>query len=249
MRSPEALLRVDNVYKKDGKTTLELPKLSYFDRVQYDLIDPKGFKRYISDIENMVRNSFEYKWFIEELKTNHGMNQCSFFENVSSEDGSRKVRIEIHHEPFTLYDIVMTVYKKRQAMGQDIRPAFVANEVMWLHYMGFVALIPLSYTIHQMVHNSYLFIPMDKVRGSYKTFRDMYYDWIDPETLDMLDCCEQYTLDYNHELATQILNRHDIYLNIDGSINLPKKDDIVKMIKGRIEAIKNPTTRMCTIVR
>ena len=135
MRSPEALLRVDNVYKKDGQTTLELPKLSYFDRVQYDLIDPKGFKRYISDIENMVRNSFEYKWFIEELKTNHGMNQCSFFENVSSEDGSRKVRIEIHHEPFTLYDIVMTVYKKRQAMGQDIRPSFVANEVMWLHYM------------------------------------------------------------------------------------------------------------------
>ena len=214
MRSPEALLRVDNVYKKDGKTTLELPKLSYFDRVQYDLIDPKGFKRYISDIENMVRNSFEYKWFIEELKNNHGMNQCSFFENVSSEDGSRKVRIEIHHEPFTLYDIVMTVYKKRQAMGEDIRPAFVANEVMWLHYMGFVGLIPLSYTIHQMVHNSYLFIPMDKIRGSYKTFRDMYYDWIDPETLDMLDCCEQDTIDYNHALATQILNRHDIYLNI-----------------------------------
>lgn len=249
MRSPEALIRVDNVYKPEGSTTLDLPKLAYFDKVQYDLMDDKSYKHYIQVCENLVRNSFEYKWFIEELKNNHGFNKCSFLENATSEDGSHKVRIEIHHEPFTLYDIVTTVFRKRQAMREDTRPAAVAYEVMWLHYIGVIGLIPLSYTIHQMVHNSYLFIPLDKVAGSYKIFRDMYYDWIDPETLDILDCCEQYTLDYNHEAAVQMLNRHDIYLNMDGSINLPKKNEVVSLIKNRIEEIKNPKVAMCTIVK
>lgn len=249
MRSPEALIKVDNTYRQDGQTTLDLPRLPYFDRMPYDLLNDKEFKKYITAIENMVRNSFEYKYFIEELKNNHGFNKCSFFDNVSSEDGSHKVRIEVHHEPFTLYDIVMTVFRKRQALKQDTSPVAVAYEVMWLHYMGLVGLIPLSLTIHQMVHNSYLFIPLDKVRGAYRTFKDMYYDYIDPEVLDMLDCCEQYTLDYNHAQATQILNRHDIYLNIDGSINLPRKDEIVRMIKNRIEEIKNPKTLMCTVVK
>ena len=248
MRNPEAMLKVDNTYKQDGETILNLPKLPYFDKVQYDLLNDKEFKKYISDIENMVRNSFEYRYFIEELKNKHGFNKCSFFENVSSEDGSRKVKIEVHHEPFTLYDIVMTVFKKRQANREETTPVAVAYEVLWLHYMGLVGLIPISLTIHQMVHNGYLFIPLDKVRGAYKVFKDAYYDYIDPEVLDTLDCCEQYTLEYNHEKSTQILNRHDIYLNIDGTINLPRKDEVVMKIKSRIEQIKNPNVMMCSIV-
>ena len=244
MRNPDALEDTSNIYKNDGKTILNIPKLPYFDRFQYDLEDPKGFKKYISEIENTVRNSFEYKWFIEELKKNHGFNKCSFLDNVSIEDGSRKIRIEVHHEPFTLYDIVTIVYKKRQHLHEDISVPAIAWEVMWLHYMGLVGLIPLSATIHQLVHNGYLFIPLDSVRGAYRIFRDMYYDYIDPTDLDVLDCCEQYTLEYNHEMATQILNRHDIYL----TESLPRKDEVVSMIKNRIEQIKNPLTIMCKVI-
>lgn len=247
MRNPELLVKVENIYKDEGKTILDIPKLEYFDKAQYDLLDDKDFKRYIKAIESVVRLSFEYKYFIEYLKNEEGMNVCSFLTNVTSLD-NKKVRIEIHHEPFTLYDICLAVFKKRQANRQDTRVESVAEEVMYLHYIGWVGLIPLSETVHTMVHNSYLFIPCDRVRGNFRAFRDAYYNYIEPETLDMLDSVELATLEYNGNQMS-VFNRHDIYLNIEGSINLPRKDVIISSIKNRIDTIKNNKIVMAKIVK
>lgn len=246
MRNPELLVKVENIYKDEGKTILDMPRLDYFDKLQYDLLDSKDFTRYIRAIEFTVRNSFEYKYFIEYLKNTEGMNVCSFLTNVTSAD-NRKVRIEIHHEPFTLYDICLAVFKRRQANKQDTRVESVAEEVMYLHWIGMVGLIPLSVTIHELIHNNFLFVPCNKVRGNYRAFRDAYYNYIEPETLDLLDALELATLEYNGS-QMGILNKHDIYINSDGSINLPRKDYIVNIIKNRIDTIKNNKIVMAKIV-
>ena len=83
------------------------------------------------------------------------MNKCSFYENVSNID-SNDIKIEIHHEPISLYDICIIVYNKRNFFHENLSE--LLKEVMLLHYKLLIGLIPLAETVHELVHNKYLFI-------------------------------------------------------------------------------------------
>lgn len=245
MMNVELINTVENIYRDGESSILDINDMSYFDEETYDLLDDKDFAHYISDLERIVRNSFEYRQLISYLKNTEGMDVCSFLENVTSRDNT-KVRIEIHHSPLTLYDICYTVFKKRQAKREDININAVAEEVMWLHYIGWVGLIPLSETVHSMVHNQYIFIPTDVVRGNYRAFVNAYYNYIEPDTLDALDNAEQATKNYNAK-QMEIFNDHKIYINHNGSINLPDKQSIQQNIKNHINNIKNDKNESSTL--
>ena len=63
------------------------------------------------------------------------------------------------------------VVDKFQAEGLPLNDLCIADEVMELHYNNKVGLIPLSKTIHQMIHNSNkLVIPLNMVYGDYASF-------------------------------------------------------------------------------
>ena len=174
------------------------------------------------------------------------MDVCSFLENVSCRDNT-KVRIEIHHSPLTLYDICLAVFKKRQANHENISINGIAEEVMWLHYAGWVGLIPLSATVHEMVHNQYIFIPTTVVRGNYQSFINAYYNYIDPDTLDSLDNAEQATKDYNSK-QMELFNDHKIYINNNGSLLIPQKEEYKQNIKNHISNIKNNKKNMINLI-
>ena len=246
MMNVECMNKVDNIYTDNGMTIIDIPNMSYFEYGQYDLMDDKDFKHYISDLERVVRNSFEYRTLINYLKNVEGMDVCSFLENVTSRDNT-KARIEIHHSPLTLYDICLTVFKKRQYNQEDISINAVAEEVMWLHYMGWVGLIPLSETVHKMVHNQYLFVPTNVVRGNYQAFINAYYNYIDPEVLDCIDNAEQATKDYNGK-QMEVFNNHRIYVNAEGSYALPRKKETQQFIKDHITEVKTGLKVMCRVV-
>lgn len=237
MINPETINKVNDIYMDGGNTILEINSMPYFDKMPYDLLEEKSFKKYMTDLERSVRGSFEYRSLIAYLKTTEGMDVCSFLENVTSRDNTR-VKIEIHHSPLTLYDICLAVFKKRQARKESTNIEAVAEEVMYLHYIGWVGLIPLSATVHDMVHNQYLFIPTNKVRGNYKEFVNNYYNFIDPDTLDSLDAAEAATAEYNNK-QMELFNNHKIYVNVDGSYGLPRKDEMKEVIKDRISQIKS----------
>ena len=173
MVNPELINKVNDIYNDGGQTVLEIQNPPYFDKMPYDLLEEKSFKKYMTDLERSVRNSFEYRELISYLKNTEGMDVCSFLDNVTSRDNSR-VKIEIHHSPLTLYDICLAVFRKRQQRKESTNIEAVAQEVMYLHYIGWVGLIPLSSMVHDMVHNQYLFVPTDKVRGNYKAFVDIF---------------------------------------------------------------------------
>ena len=153
MMNVENLNPIDNIYVNNSNTIIDIKELPYFDAEQYDFNDSKSFDRFISDLERIVRNSFEYRQFIGYLRNIEGMNECAVLENVNNKAES-KVRIEIHHSPFTLYDICVIVFRKRSALNESLNINAVAEEVMYLHYICWVGLIPLSATVHDMVHNS-----------------------------------------------------------------------------------------------
>ncbi len=200
----------------------------------YDLNDEKEFSKYIQDIEKTVRLSFEYRQMIRYLKEYVDMNKCSFYENVNSID-TTQVKIELHHEPLSLYDIVLTVYNKRVAFYESLEVEMVAKEVMYHHYCMQVGLIPLAETVHELVHNQYLFVPSSKVYGNYKKFVSEYGAFMPAECSASLAKIESLTSDYMAVEYEQLLSRKFIYIDATGCYKLPPLDEVSSALKCHIK--------------
>jgi hypothetical protein len=111
-----------------------------------------------------------------------------------------------------------------------------------------------------MVHNQYVFVPTNLVRGNWRAFVESYHDHIDSATLDAIDSAEKATQQYLMDQRMGVFNNHRIYLNINGSYNLPGKDDKKKVIHNHISELKSGRSNsskadtsnlvtMCTIVK
>ena len=202
-----------------------------FDIKDYDLSNEKQLKKYLFDIEKICRNSYSYKKLNKFLREYIDMNRCSYMENVNNIESSR-MRIHIHHAPLTLFDIVSTVYTKRVHNHEPLNINLVAKEVMYLHYMLLVGLIPLSETVHELVHNGYLFIPLKNVLGNYKEFIYMYKSYMDPQLLQTLEKSEVYQESY--EISKEKVLIHDEIRNdIQEPGYLYSHDGVEDIIKNK----------------
>ena len=159
MIDPDNIILVD----KNKNNSISIDNIPEFDFEIWDLESEKELKRYFFTIEREVRHSYEYRELIQYIKDNYDMNRCSFIK-VSGTD-EVNVSIEIHHYPFTLYDIVEIVYRKRLYYQERLDVELVAKEVTFLHYKLLVGLIPLSKTVHQLTHAGKIFIPIEAVLG------------------------------------------------------------------------------------
>ena len=168
MIDPDNIILVED----NKNTELKINNVPEFDLLVWDLEDDKELKKYYTTIEREVRKSFEYREMINFLRDNYGMDECSFLK-VSNKDNFN-IKIEVHHYPFTLYDIVVIVYKKRIFYQESLDVEMVSKEVTMLHYKLLVGLISLSKTVHQLVNDGKLFIPIDHVLGRYDLFIDFY---------------------------------------------------------------------------
>jgi len=214
MRIPKVItsnLQVDDLQVNNIKLHLEeLP----FCPPNY-IEDDKNFIKVIKNIEKLVRGSYEYKNYINFLKNEVDMNCCSFFNNVNRED----ISIEIHHSPFTLFEIACIVFAKNVAEHGEynINIYTIAEEITKLHYEGLVGLIPLSLTVHQLVHRGDIFIPVNCVFGNVSEFYKRYKQYISPEQKDLLKSyivtTKQIDKDHYHP---SILERKYTYIDCDG---------------------------------
>ena len=232
MRDPNNLIRIPN---GENVTILKLDNVPAFDVEDYDLLDPKDQKKYFYDIEKMCRNSIHYRMMVNFFRENLNMNQCSFYENVSNETTS-KIKIHIHHEPFSLFDITVIVFNKRVHYGEQLEVELVAKEIMFLHYLLMVGLIPVSEVVHELIPNNYLFVPVDKVLGNFQAFENTYGQWMPPEQKDMLDRIKQltYTI-YDNNM--HILESKHMYIDGSGGYKLPNLNDILDIINNREQNI------------
>lgn len=209
-------MRVPKVsnYKDDGsikniklEKPLIIPKLPV-------ITTEKQRDKLIKTIEKYIRGSLEYKDLIKFLKDKLDMSECAFFHNTNNK--SKKVSIEIHHEPFSLYDLVSIVMAKHESLHENVNELEIAEEVMYLHYSGKVGLIPLSTTVHELVHVSKIMIPLDCVYGNFVKFVQEYYEWIDPIMRDMLMDKIDLTKKLDRKESLSILNVRYVYIDVDG---------------------------------
>ena len=172
MINPVNLIKLDDAKDGNGRT-FHIGELPDYEQEDYDLSNPKDFDRYIKDVKSEVRGSFEYREMVKCLREYGGMDRSGISPNISNTD-SKHVKIEIHHTPFVLEDIVRIVYEKRLHNHEDLSVQMVAKEVMECHYRCIVGLYPLTATEHELVHNGYLFIPPSEVFGRYDLFMQQY---------------------------------------------------------------------------
>jgi len=242
MIDPDNIIIVD----KNQTNTLKLNNIPEYDFLVWDLEDDKDLKKFYTTIEKEVRGSFEYREMIQYLRNNYNMNECSFIK-VSNKDNFN-IKIEIHHYPFTLYDIVLIVYRKRIYYQESLDVQMVAKEVTMLHYKLLVGLIPLSKTVHQLVHDGKLFIPVYNVLGRYRVFVDIYKPFCEPEQLETLERIERYSQDESHLHNTSILDQNMIDISTTNTrYQIPDFVRIESTMYERIDTIKKNNYKLPTL--
>ena len=187
----------------------ELPE-----REVYTFRTPKERVKFIKMIESVCRKSMEYKEYIRFLKRNTDFRRCTILKGLNTNNGKR-YSIELHHEPFTLFDIVETVLNKREMLGEKIEPLSIADEVMALHYDGKVGLIHLSTTMHQLVHDDKIFIPLQYIYQSYNEFYSEYRPYFNPLVIEKLEMKVEMSLKTDNFVSDSI-DPCFTYINIDG---------------------------------
>lgn len=210
--------KISNYFSISDKETLNIPEVE-FDQPSYIIYNEKTRTKFIKSVEKIIRSSLEYRELINYLKTALGMNFCMFFNNISQED-IKKVGIEIHHIPFSLFDIVNIVLRKYETEELIIDPLVIADEVMRLHYEGKVGLVPLSITVHELYHRGDLFIPLQYVDKGFIAFYQEYKDYM-KEYEEMLKRLIVLSKEFDLKNNT-ILKKHLIYLNPEGYSQTPQ---------------------------
>lgn len=231
------------VDKKYYDGIIVLDEVPPFDVQDYDIYNEKQFKKYIENIKRICRTSFEYRKFVNYLREYMDMNKCSFFQNVSNQD-TFKIRIELHHCPFTLHDIVMTVFNKRLFYKESLELEMVAKEVMYIHYFCMVGIIPLAETVHELVHKQIVFIPLDTVFGNYQEFIEIYGQFIPVDAKDRYDMMTAQTLAYNEEANLQVLQQSPLVIQLpgddgSGTYKLPKLETVAALMKKKVLEMKS----------
>ena len=229
MRIPkvfESKNKFDEIQKETIK--MELTPMNFFAPDWED--DEKNYIKLIKNIERLVRNSYEYKNYIKFLKDEIDMNCCSFFRNLTRDD----INIEIHHSPLTLFEITTIVFSKHCKLygNSNINIYDISEEITKLHYENLVGLIPLSLTVHELVHRGDIFIPLTSVYGNVSKFYKDYKEYFSEEQVKLLKNHIMTTKQIDKEkYRPSVLERKYTYIEIDG-LSLPK------LVQPSVEADK-----------
>ena len=162
-------------YDENGVIKIDEIPDTNFDMKYYEY-DTKDIGR----VEKIIRSSEEYRSFVQFMKQNLDVNHCSFYEGYSMKNG---LTIELHHSPFTLYNITEAVIVKFMNRDKYWETFRVAEEVIRLHYEFKVGLTPLNPTSHKLVHNGVLKVHPKIVIGDWKSFYGEYNAYLSEDAI------------------------------------------------------------------
>lgn len=214
MRLYKNIDEVDN--PKRPSKTISFAIEEKLQRKQHTFRSERERTKFIKTVEQYCRKSPEYRELITALKKNMDYNRCTVIKHLKCGNG-KKYTIEIHHMPFTLFDIVSIVLLKREELGEPININMICNEVMELHYDGKVGLIPLSKTMHELYHDGQIFIPLQFVYQKYDKFANEYEAWIDllPKCKDKIQLIIEMS-QRSSNILSDALDVEFTYLDVDG---------------------------------
>lgn len=166
-----------------------------------DLRNPDSFdSALIKKIERYVRNSYEYRKFCLYIRDEKGLVKCDYFKDIFS-DEQDEITTEIHHNLFTLYDIVEIVGLKMifdyTTAEKVLLPIDIAKKVIELHLENKVSVIVLSKSIHEAVHGGEYKYDQTHAVGNWKDFVKEYCEYISADKI------------------TKIKNQYDVEIKLE----------------------------------
>jgi hypothetical protein len=183
---------IPDLPNNEEKIELNL-SVSDFDMSSVEIGDMEEIDaKLIGYIEKEVRNSFEYRGYIQYLKEELDLTKCALLPNIDTK--ITPVSLEFHHFPFTLYDITEVITKSmvHKAKNKTVSCFDVAETVVLEHFRNNIGLVPLTETLHQMAHNNAIIIPINKVNGNYKEFIKRYHPFIESDKVERIIMMESY---------------------------------------------------------
>ena len=168
----------------------------------------------------MVRSSFEYKSVIQHMKNFMDFDQCAYYEGYTIKNG---FVVELHHSPFTLFDICETVGNKHIKKNGYMRTMEVCEEVTMLHFQFKVGLVPLNPTAHKLFHSGSMEIHPDLIQGYWREFYDEYLEFVSDEMKEKVARMDE-MLKNNDAKIPPILQRKEIKIDVAGQLKLSQID-------------------------
>src|SRR5699024_7136987 len=187
--------RINNILiKKDSNnnTTLVNKKSKFqVSSLYFEIESENSLKKFIKNVEGLVRRSNEYKKYLSILKEEYNLKNDITMSNLTED----MVTMEYHHFPFTLYEIVEIVVNRAIMEDEQFTSIDIAERVMKLHFDNKVGLVLLSKTNHQLAHAGKIIIPLSSIFGKVNEFVSYYKD---------------YMLDHQIEQYNELLEASDI---------------------------------------
>jgi hypothetical protein len=100
----------------------------------------------------------------------------------------------MHHTPFKLAEIVRTVcnkHIKRDGFAEEFN---VMNVVMSLHYRNMIGIIPVTHTVHELIHSDKCDVCPNLVYGFWKAYIAEYYEFFDDISKEKCDAMKDWEL-------------------------------------------------------
>lgn len=145
-------------------------------------LSSKDWLRFITAVKGLIRSSYEYKLWVGQCKELLQLRNCSFLGDVDDESTD----IEIHHAFLGLHDIVEIVADHLIATQGHVTSMTLCHEVMSAHYNGMVAIVPVSITVHELIHAGKIRVHYQQVYGDLKQFLLLYKKGVRPQHLEKL---------------------------------------------------------------
>lgn len=168
----ESIKNTSNITIKDTDEGDPFGESFYFNNIY----DEKEMKAFIKAVEKNVRKSTYYSDYIGKLNEN-GIINCAILGNVSKD----QVTVEMHHFPFTLYDIVQIHMVKNIETEKKMNTFSVAKEVIQDHFDNIVPLVPLCKTAHELVHTGDAAVSLKQIFGNIREFVNKYENYMSDE--------------------------------------------------------------------
>ena len=185
-----------------------------YDWLKDDIEDEKEHHRLIQYIERIVRGSLEGRNYREYLKENMRFDHCSILSGIPSD---KLKKVEIHHHPFCLYDLCKITLASASQWNQRVSTLLIAERVVEDHFRNEVGLVPLTETIHEMVHAGQVFIDPRCIFGDWMSWVKRHSQYIKKDT-EMLARVRG-RLRWDNDVEAQNIQRLNISIrdwNIDG---------------------------------
>ena len=140
------------------------------------------YKKFIKCCEALVRRSVEYKFWVSYIKDVLQIDRCMITHEKNSE-----VSVDVHHHIPSLFVLITSIVNKCIEEDREFCTFDICQEAIELHYLNRIGYVTLLGSIHEKFHNGFLDIPIEFVRGDYKTYMDNYGRYIDEGDMEGIE--------------------------------------------------------------